>query len=395
MHGNLGDGLEDRKAEPTRRPPKVLHVVESLDRGAVENWLVRMLAHANAMGVDLDWSFYCTSSEPDAMGERARSLGARVLYAPVPIEQKLEFAHALRSELRQGCYEVLHCHHDLVSAVYLLASLGLPVRRRIVHAHNADGSVLTPSALKQRLYREPMRRVCLTMADRIVGISNHTLDTLLAGRPRRANRDVVHYYGVDPAPFASVKPARAAFCRELGLSPDALILLFAGRVVPEKNPLFVVDVLSELRRLEPRTVAVFAGTGSLVEAVRARAVEMGVEPSIRLLGWRNDLPEVMSCADLFILARPEHPKEGFGLAVVEAQLAGLRMLLSQGIPDDPILPTASYRRLALAVGAVEWAKAGLELLTSPAVPRAAALAALDKSPMQMGHALDELLKLHE
>ena len=70
------------------------------------------------------------------------------------------------------------------------------------------------------------------------------------------------------------------------------------------------------------------------------------------------------------------------------------MKKEQGIPDDPILPTASYRRLALAVGAVEWAKAGFELLTSPADPRAAALAALEESPMQMDRALDELLKLH-
>jgi len=312
----------------------------------------------------------------------------------VPIARKIDFIRALRAELRRGRYDVLHCHHDLVSAVYLLSSLGLPISKRIVHAHNADESVLTPSALKQRLYREPMRRVCLMMADRIVGISDHTLDTLLAGRPRRAGRDMVHYYGVEPAPFASVKPNRAAFRRELGLPPDALVLLFAGRIVPEKNPVFTVDVLFELRRFEPRAVAVFAGTGSLMEAVRERARELGVESWIRLLGWRNDLAEVMSCADLFILPRPERPLEGFGLAVVEAQLAGLRMLLSQGIPDDPLLPTASCRRLPLAAGAGEWAKAGVELLTSPAKSRAAALAAFEKSPMQMDRALEELIRLH-
>ena len=90
MRGLLGDGLAGRKADPPRPPARVLHVVQDLDRGAVENWLVRMLAHANVMGIDLDWSFYCTSSEPGAMDERARSLGARVLYAPVSIKQKLE-----------------------------------------------------------------------------------------------------------------------------------------------------------------------------------------------------------------------------------------------------------------------------------------------------------------
>jgi len=383
-----------KAAAPTSVPPSVLHVVGDLNRGAVENWLVRMLAHARKRDTAVSWTFYCAFGESGDLGKTAQALGARVVCSPVTIARKIDFIRALRAELRRGRYDVLHCHHDLVSAVYLLASVGLPVRRRIVHAHNADESVLTPSAFKQRLYREPMRRVCLKMADRIVGISDHTLDTLLAGRSRQKGRDLVHYYGVDPTPFVSMQSDRLAFRRELGLPPDVRILLFAGRLVPEKNPLFVIDLLSELRRLDPRFVAIFAGDGSLVGAVRERAREPELQPWIRLLGWRNDLAHVMACADLFILPRPEQPMEGFGLAVVEAQLAGLHMLLSQGIPNDPLLPTASYRRLPLAAGADAWANAGIELLATPAKSRAEVLAAFEKSPMQMDRGLEELVRLH-
>jgi len=135
------------------------------------------------------------------MDEKARALGARVIHSPVPIAKKLEFVRALRSSYGVGEYDVLHCHHDIVSAVYLLAAAGLPIQRRIVHVHNADEGVLTPSRWKQRLYREPMRHACLSLADRIVGISNHTLDTFLAGRRRRKERDRVHYYGIDTTEF--------------------------------------------------------------------------------------------------------------------------------------------------------------------------------------------------
>jgi glycosyltransferase involved in cell wall biosynthesis len=352
-----------------------------------------MLWHARKRGIEIDWTFYCTLGQPGAMDEKARALHARVIHSPVPIVQKAEFVRALRMELRRGEYDVLHCHHDIVSAVYLLAASGMRLRRRIVHVHNADEAVLTPSHLKQRLYREPMRRVCLFMADRIVGISNHTLDTFLAGRTRRPERDSVHYYGVDPAPFENVAADRVGFRRQLGLPQDAFILLFGGRLVPEKNPVFVVDVLANLRCIDP-AVAVFAGAGSLEMEVLARARELGVEDSVRLLGWRNDLPEIMSCSDWFMLPHPEHPMEGFGLAVVEAQLAGLRMLLSCGVPDDPLLPTACFRHLPLSSGAEAWAIAALELLESPAPSRAAALAALRGSPMNMDQALDGLLALH-
>jgi glycosyltransferase involved in cell wall biosynthesis len=374
---------------------KVLHVVENLNHGAVENWLVRMLRFGIRSGVSMDWTFYCALGARGQLDAEARALGARVIHSSVPIARKVDFVRALRAELRRGKYDVLHCHHDIVSAVYLLAAARIPIRRRIVHVHNADEAVLTPSRIKRLLYREPARRICLALADRIVGISNHTLDTFLAGRPRRLGQHVVHYYGVDPTPCANATGDRAGFRRQLGLPADALILLFAGRVVPEKNPVFAVDVLAALQRIEPRSVAVFAGAGSQEQAVLARARELEVENSVRMLGWRDDLPEIMSCCDWFILPRAERPMEGFGLAVVEAQLAGLRMLLSAGIADDPLLPTASYHRLPLSAGPRAWAQAAAQLLHARTASPADARAALKESPFAMDTALAELISLHQ
>jgi glycosyltransferase involved in cell wall biosynthesis len=287
----------------------------------------------------------------------------------------------------------MHCHHDLISAVYMVAATGLGIPRRIVHVHNADEHIPTTSALKRRLGLAPMRRICLG-AERVVGISNHTLDTMLGGRPRRPGRDVVHYYGVDPTPFGAQPVDRAAFRRSFDIAEDAPIMLCGGRIVPEKNPVFAVDVIAALRQSVPKAVLVYAGTGSLEEAVRARAHSLDVTDAVWLIGWRGDLPAVMGACDWFILPRPEHPMEGFGLAVVEAQLAGLRLLLSRGIPDDPLLSTASVRRLALADGAEVWARAAVELLASSPPVRGAAKAALAASPMDMDRALAGLMALH-
>ena len=274
------------------------------------------------------------------------------------------------------------------------ALIGTSVRTRIVHVHNADESVLTPSRIKQAVLKEPMRSVCLRLADRIAANSNHTLDTILGGRSRRPGRDVVHLYGVDPAPFATEPPDRVAFRRALGIAADAPILLFAGRMVAEKNPLFAVDVLAELARRDPRVVGVFAGSGGDDDAVRTRIALLGIERATRLLGWRNDVARLMRAADWFILPHPEQPMEGFGLAVVEAQLAGLRLLLSTGIPDDPLLPSARSRRLPLAAGAAAWADAALALAQEPPPAPARAFDELAASPMNMNRALEGLCRLH-
>jgi glycosyltransferase involved in cell wall biosynthesis len=375
-------------------PKRVLHIVENLNRGAVENWLVRMLRHSQRRKVGVDWTFYCALDQAGELEGEARALGARVIHSRVPLASKVAFVRALRVEMQRGNYDVLHCHHDILSAVYLVAAVGLPIGRRIVHVHNADEALPTPNPLKQYLYRGPMRRICLGLADHIVGISNHTLDTFLAGRSRRSGRDIVHYYGVDPTPFENNTADKAGLRRQLGLPENALILLFAGRLVPEKNPTFAVDVLSDLQHMRPQAVGVFVGAGSEEQAVLNKARDLGIDSSVRLLGWRRDVPEIMGCSDWFILPHPEQPMEGFGLALVEAQLAGLRMLLSGGIADDPLLPTASFRRLSLSAGPKAWANAAVELSHAPSPSRDVALAALRKSPMDLDRALDALIGLH-
>jgi glycosyltransferase involved in cell wall biosynthesis len=178
------------------------------------------------------------------------------------------------------------------------------------------------------------------------------------------------------------------------LAEDALILLFAGRMVPEKNPLFAVEVLAEMRKRNPRVVAAFVGSGSMEQAVSDRANELGVGDACRFLGWRSDVPDVMSCCDWFILPRPEKPMEGLGIAVIEAQLAGLRLLLSRGIADDPLLPGSVWARLGLAEGANKWAEEALKLLDQVPPPPQMADAQLAQSPFDMDFALADLLNLY-
>ena len=212
-----------------------------------------------------------------------------------------------------------------------MAAAGVPVGRRLVHVHNLDEAVLTPNALKQAVLRPTLRRVCLAMADQIVANSDHSLDKFLAGHRRDPRRHRVHY---DRRRSHARSPQRTwtapQFRRSLGLAEDAPILLFAGRVTPEKNPVFAVDVLAALRRRMSEAVGVFAGTGSLEGEVRERAAALGQSDAIRMIGWRDDVADIMSACDWFILPHPHHPAEGFGIAVVEAQLTGLRLLLSLG-----------------------------------------------------------------
>jgi glycosyltransferase involved in cell wall biosynthesis len=264
-----------------------------------------------------------------------------------------------------------------------------------VHVHNADESIPTPSLTRQAIWRPTLRRICLANADCIAANSDHSLDTFLAGRRRRPFCDRVHYLGIDPTPFASAVGRRSTLRRQLGLSEEARILLFAGRMTPEKNPLFAVDVLAELRQYDPSVIGMFVGAGSLETAVRAHVRKLGQEEAVRFMGWREDVPEIMAASDWFILPHPEEPKEGFGIAVVEAQLAGLRLLLSKGVTDAPLLPNAVFRRLSIGDHPALWAEAAIELWSESMPSHADTFSSFRDSPMNLDHALPALLQLYE
>lgn len=387
------------REEASARPPRVLHVVESLDTGAVENWLLRMLKAGHAFGTDLDWTFFCVLSRPGQFDSLARELGATVIHSPVELGSTLAFMRQLRATIDAGSYDIVHFHHDIVSAVYLVAALGLRVRVRIVHVHNADLHVPTTSRFKIWFLREIMRRTCVQLANRIVGISRHTLATFLGGAAPRPFRDTVVYYGIDTGPFHAEEPDRAAFRKSMSLPEHAKILLFVGRMVNYKNPLFVVDVLAEVARTDPTIYAIFAGEGPLENDVENHAEHLGVGERVRVLGWRNDTVELMRAADVIVFPRVEESlevgKEGLGLVVVEAQAAGLPAVLSTGIPEDAIVIRDLCEVRSLRDGAAAWAGAITAILSRPRPDSAAALSAMEQSPFALEAGFRSLLALYQ
>jgi glycosyltransferase involved in cell wall biosynthesis len=378
---------------------RVLHIVESLDTGAVESWLLTMLRTARSEGILLGWTFYCVLPAAGRHDQLARDLGAIVEHSPVAMNETVAFLRAMRRFIRAGEFDILHCHHDIVSALYLIAAAGLPIRRRIVHAHNADLGVPTPNPLKAALLRTILRRICLAASDCIVGISRHTLETML-GRSARAGRcETVVYYGIDTAPYRGTAPDRAAILRELNLPDGAEILLFAGRMVWYKNPLFVLDVLQCLRRSNSQAVALFAGSGPLVAEVERLAKERGLTDSVRILGWRDDTSDLMRISDVFLFPRIETPVDGFGieglgLVVVEAQAAGLTAVISRGVPEDAVVIPDQCHVLALSDGPQEWAAVTRKILSSARPQKDIAVAAIDSSRFSAAYGLASLQRLY-
>src|SRR5258706_554493 len=267
---------------------RVLQVIENLNNRAVESWLLRVFHQSVTEYPWIDWTFFSVLPQVGEFDDQVRSAQGDVIHSPYEIGDKRRFLLSMREVMKRGHYDILHCHHDIMSAAYLAASAGLPFKKRIIHVHNTALSLPTPNEVKATLVREPMRQVCLRMSDQIVGISQEALQSLLGDRKPDPNRHRIVHYAVDTARFVQPDLAEGNVRESLGLDPDARVGLFVGRMVDYKNPCMVIEVLEHLLKNDANFCAVFAGTGHLENEVRELARKKSLTKRVRVLGFRDD-----------------------------------------------------------------------------------------------------------
>ena len=111
---------------------------------------------------------------------------------------------------------------------------------------------------------------------------------------------------------------------------DAILFTCVGRLVPQKNPLLLVEAFVALNH--PRIHLIMLGEGTLREELTAYIREHGLERRVHLLGKRNEVPECLAASDVFVLSSNW---EGNPLAVMEAMAAGLPVIGTTvgGVPE--------------------------------------------------------------
>ncbi len=139
-------------------------------------------------------------------------------------------------------------------------------------------------------------------------------------------------HSVDASQFDAQAPHVAAAAQQLRseweIKPDTLVVLFAGKLVPAKQPMPLLEAFLALHR--PSTVLVFVGEGEEKPALQARAAQAGNH--IRFLPFANQsaMPAKYLAADLLVLPSRGH-YETWGLAVNEAMHLGTPCLVSDRV----------------------------------------------------------------
>ncbi|MBL8798429.1 MAG: glycosyltransferase, partial [Planctomycetia bacterium] len=222
-------------------------------------------------------------------------------------------------------------YSQFYSLLHLLPALAGGKARIVLDYHG-----ITPPHFWQESNREPLergiqQRGLVWSADLAVTHSRFGRQELLQPTGFPPERIAALGYVINAEFFQPGPPVRLLHAR-LGLG-DATLLLFVGRLAPNKRAPLLVEALDRLRELTPPMHAVFIGPSDDVyrveaERCRARAAALGLTERIHILGAvdADCLRDAYRSAAVFVMPSLH---EGFCIPVLEAMACGLPVVAAR------------------------------------------------------------------
>lgn len=335
-------------------PKRILQVVTYMGRGGIETMLMNYYRHMDRSRLQFD--FLVHRSFRADFDDEIEALGGRIHRLP-PMGSR-HYWKALGDFFRTHPYQVVHCHLNYKSGLVLAAAKRAGVPVRVAHAHTAG---MDPgfSGLVRRLLRPLIPRT----ATHDLACSAAAGNALFGDRP----------YGLipnalDAAALRFNPQIRDRTRKALNLG-GAYTLIHVGRFSREKNHAFVLDAFAQVRKREPGAVLLLVGDGPLRPELERRAAAFQAG-AVRFLGIRADIPDLLQAGDIFVFPSVF---EGLGIALIEAQAAGLPCIKSDSVPAESMV-TDLVRSLP-TVDPQVWADAILAAKGTPRTDRLAQLRA--------------------
>ncbi|MCQ2429873.1 MAG: glycosyltransferase family 1 protein [Clostridia bacterium] len=337
-----------------QQPIRVLNFFTILNRGGAETMVMNYYRHIDRTKVQFD--FVVHREEKGAYEDEILAMGGRIYRMP-PIRpwNTAKYKKLLRAFFAEHPeYRILHFHISELGMQGVIEAERAGIPYRCVHAHTRmrvwDVKTFPRFVMKKRMASHITHRF----------ICGQEAGVWLFGK-KHEKEFIMLNNAVDAGAFRFDPDRRAAVRASLGLH-DELTVGHVGTFIYPKNHPFLIDSFAALHRKHPDSALLLVGQGDDLEAMKKKAADLGLTDSVRFLGSRADVKDLLQAMDVF--AFPSH-YEGLSVASIEAQAAGLPVLISDKVPIE-CKKTDNVFVQPLESGPDAWAD---ELIRLAALPR--------------------------
>lgn len=228
----------------------------------------------------------------------------------------------LKKLIQENNYDIIHCHTPVAGVLTRLAARKNKNTTVIYTAHGFHFFKGAP--LLNWLIYYPVERFCARFTDKLITINKEDYEIAKQFKLRKNGK--VYYVpgiGIDLDKIENIKVDIKKKKAELGIQENTPVLLSVGELNKNKNHETVLQALSKSK--DKNFIYLICGRGVLKEYLERKIQELHLENKAKLLGYRNDVIEILKIADLFIFPSK---REGLPVSVIEAMAAGLPVIAS-------------------------------------------------------------------
>ena len=320
---NISSGMTTGNTSPgmaAGRKIKMIQVTHDLNIGGLQRLVVDI-------SKNLDKSRYqvtvCALREGGVLEQELRESGIEVIKLVPPFADGTDYLTfwKLYRIFRKERPDIIHTHN---SQPFIEGGMAALLARVPAFVHTEHGRHFPDK--RRYMFAE---RVMSHFASCIVAVSDSAGNDLVTYEKIAPEKIRTVMNGIDGGRFRRrVFSGREEKLGELGIRGYDFILGFAGRLAPEKG---LIHLLKAMRRLadgspDKKILLLIAGEGSMMDELTGEAGRLGLEGSVRFLGPRLDMDELMGTFDVFVLPSL---REGLPLVLLEAAAAGLPIVATR------------------------------------------------------------------
>lgn len=230
--------------------------------------------------------------------------------------------------LRAHRYDLIHTH---TSKAGFTGRFAARLARVDVIIHTVHGFAFHEQSRRlERWIYVWLERLAARACDVVVTVSEYHRQVAEDAGIGRPGRLTAVPNGLNPERVVPTRPPEE-IRRQLGLESDQLALVSICRLAEQKGLEYAIDALGtlELGELPPLRL-VLAGDGPLAKQLQARAEALDLLDNVMFLGFRDDVADLLSAADIVLLPTLH---EGLSISLLEA-MAAEKAIITTTIPSN-------------------------------------------------------------
>lgn len=303
---------------------RILCVTTKLCTGGVQTFLVSYARELVKYDIWMD--FVVQTKEEQLYDQELINIGCRIFSVCPYEESKYRFFKDIYKILQQNSeYEILHTHLNFLNAIPLFAAFLAKCPTRISHSH----SNYLASSLKARIARVLLRLAIKIFATDLWACSQASANWLYG---IRSNVQIVKN-AVDNSKYTYNYAIREKLRTSLEIPDSHCVWIHVGTYSRIKNQIHILNVLKEYIACDNKVRLLLCGDGELSNEINNTINELGLQDHVIQIGYTCNVCDYLQAADVFVFPSLF---EGLPFALIEAQTAGLPVVVSNAISEEAL-----------------------------------------------------------